>query len=60
MVTRTASPKSEFRAIAERDYDAMITIIDNAYPDFKLGAPGEREKYRASIVKLRADMAHAH
>jgi predicted acetyltransferase len=60
MVTRATTPKSEFRAIAERDYDALITIIDNAYPDFQLGAPAEREKYRASITErmARSPMAY--
>jgi predicted acetyltransferase len=60
MVTRTTTPKSEFRAIAERDYDTLITIIDNAYPDFKLGAPSEREKYRASIAERMAKSPMAY
>ncbi|MGE5333068.1 MAG: enhanced intracellular survival protein Eis [Nitrososphaerota archaeon] len=45
---------SAFRALDERDYDAFITIADNAYPEFKLGAPGEREKYRAVIAERMA------
>lgn len=60
MATRTTPSQSEFRAIAERDYDALITIIDNAYPDFKLGAPSEREKYRASIAERMAKSPMAY
>lgn len=55
-----SEPASEFRPLAERDYDSFITILDNAYPDFKLGAPGEREKYRAVIAErmARAPMSY--
>jgi predicted acetyltransferase len=45
---------SEFRPLAERDYGALITILDNAYPDFKLSSPEEREKYRAAIAERMA------
>lgn len=47
---------SEFRSLAESDFDAFITIIDNAYPDFKLGAPAEREKYRAIMAERMAKL----
>lgn len=42
---------SEFRPLAESDYDALITIVDNAYPDSKIGTPSEREKYRAVMAE---------
>lgn len=54
MATTSNAATSDFRPLAERDYDAFITIADNAYPEFKLGTPGEREKYRATIAERMA------
>lgn len=54
MADLSSVSESDFRPLAESDYDAFITIADNAYPEFKLGAPGEREKYRAVIAERMA------
>jgi predicted acetyltransferase len=54
------SAPSELRPLAERDFDTYITIADNAYPEFKLGTPDERERYRGVLATRLAQSPMSH
>ncbi len=45
---------SDVRRIPEHDYDALATIITNAYPTFKLTTPEARERFKQRTAAREA------
>ena len=55
--SRSTSPTSadtEFRPLAERDYGAFYTIVNNAYPGFNLRTTEDRDRFLKSVAERMA------
>jgi predicted acetyltransferase len=45
---------SDVRRLPEQDYDALATVLANAYPSFNLTSPEVRERFRQRTAALEA------
>src|SRR5262249_43384714 len=47
---------SDVRPIPEQDYDALATILTNAYPTFNLTTPEARERFKQRTAARASDL----